>query len=263
MTADGPENYERYQVPSIFEPLARLFLEQLALRPGQRILDVACGTGIVGRLAAPVVGVTGRIVGVDINAGMLAIARRNSPAGSAPMEWREGDASALPCADAEFDAVLCQQGLQFFDDRPAALREMHRALAPGGLLAICVWRAIEHSPCHLAIAAALARHAGAAVAQRFQAPFGFGDADALRAVLTDAGFSNVEVRSAVVMRDLLTPEVSIPGLLASTPVGPAVAALDAAVREALVDEVAAALAAYRNHDGLTVPQATHMALARK
>ena len=101
------------------------------------------------------------------------------------------------------------------------------------------------------------------MAQRFQAPFGFGDADALRAVLTDAGFSNVEVRSAVVMRDLLTPEVSIPGLLASTPVGPAVAALDAAVREALVDEVAAALAAYRNHDGLTVPQATHMALARK
>ena len=117
LTADGPGNYEQYQVPSIFEPLARIFLHEIALRPGQSVLDVACGTGIVGRLAAPVVGVRGRIVGVDLNAGMLAVARKNAPAGAALLEWRQGDALALPCADREFDAVLCQQGLQQFPDR--------------------------------------------------------------------------------------------------------------------------------------------------
>lgn len=85
------------------------------------------------------------------------------------------------------------------------------------------------------------------MAQRFQAPFAFGDAEALRAVITGARLRDVEVRAAVVMRHLLAPEVSIPGLLASTPVGPAVAALTA----------------YRDRDGLTVPQATHIALARK
>lgn len=263
LTGNGPENYEQYQVPSVFEPLARIFLEQLPLSPGQRVLDVACGTGIVARLAASLVGATGSIVGVDLNAGMLAVARKHTPVGSAPVEWREGDALALPCADAEFDAVLCQQGLQFFGDKSAALREMHRVLAPGGLLALCVWRTIEHSPCHRAIAAALARHAGPELAQRFQGPFAFGDAGALRGVIQDAGFTVLEVRAAVVMRHLLAPEVSIPGLLASTPVGPAVAALDETARGALVAEVAAALTAYRDGDGLTVPQATHIALARK
>ena len=106
LTASGPENYEQYQVPSVFEPLARIFLEQLPLGPGQRVLDVACGTGIVARVAASRVGATGSILGVDLNAGMLAVARKNTPVGGAPVEWRQGDALALPCADAQFDAVL-------------------------------------------------------------------------------------------------------------------------------------------------------------
>jgi ubiquinone/menaquinone biosynthesis C-methylase UbiE len=263
LSGSGPENYEQYQVPSIFEPLARIFLEHLPLQPGQRILDVACGTGIVARLAAPVAGTTGRIVGIDLNEGMLEVARRHSTGDSAGIEWRQGDAASLPCSDAEFDVVLCQQGLQFFPDRAGSLREMHRALVPGGLLGVCVWRTVEHSPCHLAVARALTRLIGADTARRFQAPFGFGEADALRAIIAEAGFRDVDVHAAVVTRRMRSPEESIPGLLASTPIGPEVAALDQETRTALVDEVATALSAYRDESGLKVPQATHIALARK
>jgi hypothetical protein len=140
-----------------------------------------------------------------------------------------------------------------------------RAIASlsGGLLGLCVWRTIEHSPCDLAIVEALTRHLGAAAGQRFQAPFGFGKADALCAAITEAGFRDVDVRATIVMRRLRSPQESIPGLLASTPIGPLVAALDKVARQALVAEVATALAPYRDANGLTMPQATHIALARK
>lgn len=263
LTGSAPESYEKYQVPSIFEPLARIFLEQIPLQPGQRILDVACGTGIVARQAASIVGAAGHIVGVDLNAGMLEMARKHAPVNGTPIEWRQGDAVSLPCPDAAFDAVLCQQGLQYFPDKVGALREMYRVLAPGGLLGISVWRAIEHSPCHLAIAKALNRYVSAKAAQTIRAVFSLGEADALRAVITDAGFREIDLRSATVMRRLLPPEESIPGLLESTPVGPEFTALDAVTRKTLIDEVAAALAAYRDTGGMTVPQATYIALARK
>jgi ubiquinone/menaquinone biosynthesis C-methylase UbiE len=263
LTGTGPDSYERYQVPSVFEPLARAFLQRVALRPGQRLLDLACGTGVVARLAAAVLGPSGSIVGVDLNQAMLEVARRHTPTGGARVEWRQADAASLPFPDADFDVVLCQQGLQFFPDRLAALREVHRVLRLGGLVGICVWRTIEQSPCHTAIAAALRRHVGADTAQRFQAPFGFGDNDALESVLAAAGFRNVDIQVEVVVRRLLPPEESVPGLLASTPVGPDVAALGEAVRAAIVGEVAAALSAYRDGDGLTVPQPAYVALATK
>jgi ubiquinone/menaquinone biosynthesis C-methylase UbiE len=266
LTGTGPDSYERYQVPSVFGPLAQMFLGRVALRPGQRVLDLACGTGVVARLAAPIVGPTCSVVGADLSPAMLEVARAHALAGGggAPIEWRQADAAALPFPEAGFDIVLCQQGLQFFPDKPAALREMRRVLRTGGTVGVCVWRAVEHSPCHLAIAAALRRHLGEDTARRFQAPFGFGDGDALRRAMADAGFRAVEIRVEVVVRRLLPPEESVPGLLASTPVGPEVAALGEAARGAIVAEAAAALAAYRDADGgLTVPQPTHIALATK
>jgi ubiquinone/menaquinone biosynthesis C-methylase UbiE len=263
LTGSGPESYERYQVPSVFGPLARLLLQHVPPHPGQRMLDVACGTGIVARLAAPMLGLEGSVLGVDLNAGMLDIARRESLSGGALLEWRQADVAALPCQDAEFDMVLCQQGLQFFPDKRTALREMRRVLRQGGRIALCVWCDIEHSPCHVAIAEALRRHAGSEVARRFRAPFAFGDGDALHRALVEAGFQDAEVRVEVLERHLLPPEESIPGLLASTPVGPEVAALSGAVRHAIVEEVAAALSSYRDECGFTVPQPTHIALATR
>ena len=118
------EAYERYAVASWSGPLAARLVALAAPREGERVLDVACGTGIVARLA---VGAGGSVAGVDLNEGMLAVAREQAPA----IDWRQGDVEALPVADGAFDLVACQQGLQFFGHRAAALAEMRRALAPG------------------------------------------------------------------------------------------------------------------------------------
>ena len=236
-------------MPSVFGPA------------GSQVLDLACGTGIIAREAAALLGPRGSITGVDLNARMLEIARANAPQDGARVEWHQGDATALPFAAECFDVLLCQQGLQFFPDKPAALREMRRVLKPGGRAGLCVWQSIEHSPCHLAIAATLHRHINADTAQRFRAPFAFGDEEALRAALLAAQFRDVRIEVATVMRRLLPPAESIPALLASTPVGPEVAALDDATRSTFVAEVAEALSAYRDEQGMIVPQQTLIAIA--
>jgi ubiquinone/menaquinone biosynthesis C-methylase UbiE len=113
VAGNAPEAYERHIVPTLFTPWAEDLLTRVALQPGEHVLDVACGTGIVARLAAPQVGGTGRVVGVDLNTGMLDMARAQALPAGATVEWQEGDATALPCDDATFDVVCCEQGLQF------------------------------------------------------------------------------------------------------------------------------------------------------
>jgi len=263
LAGSGPAQYERYQVPSVFQPLAELFLATISLRAGERVLDVACGTGIVARLAAQQVGRTGLVTGVDLNPGMLAVARAHTPTSGAPVDWRKGDAGALPCDDGSYHVVLCQQGLQFFPDRPRALREMHRVLMRGGRMALSVWCSLAHNPFNQAVAAGLARYVGAEAAASIAAPFASGDAQALRALIADAGFHAVKVQVKVLQRRMLPPEESIPGYLASTPMAQAVAALAAEVRTALLRDIGEALQRYRHPEGLVIPQQTHLALAYK
>jgi ubiquinone/menaquinone biosynthesis C-methylase UbiE len=122
---ENPEElYERYLVPAKFGPWAEDLVALGAPQPGERVLDVACGTGVVTRLVVPHVGATGKVVGLDLNAGRLVVARSLSSGSGSTIEWREGDVSALPFADVVFDLVCCQQGFQFFPDRFTALREM-------------------------------------------------------------------------------------------------------------------------------------------
>jgi len=116
--------YERY-VMLIMEPWVRRLVDVAMLQPDEHVLDVACGTGFVARLAAQRVGVKGRVVGIDLNTGMIEAARETV---ATTIDWRIGDAAALPFEDGGFDVVLCQQGLQFFPDRIQALGEMRRVL---------------------------------------------------------------------------------------------------------------------------------------
>jgi ubiquinone/menaquinone biosynthesis C-methylase UbiE len=263
LSAAAAANYERYQVPSVFEPLAGMFLQRVALRPGERVLDVACGTGIVTRLAAPILGGGGSIVGVDLNGDMLDVARENASAVGARVDWHQGDATSLPFADAEFDVVLCQQGLQFLPDKPAALAEMHRVLKPEGLLGVCVWCAIEHSPLHAAIAKWIACHISRDVADRFSAPFSLGKPGSLRSAIGTAGFEAAEIYVDTVTRRLLPAEKSVPGLLASTPIADDIAALDKARLADLIDEVSGKLVRFMDGHELVVPQPTQVGIARK
>ncbi|RUV66301.1 methyltransferase domain-containing protein, partial [Mesorhizobium sp. M5C.F.Ca.IN.020.14.1.1] len=141
--ASFPQMYERWLVGPLFRPWAEMALDELELSSGDRLLDIACGTGIVARVARERLGEAGYIVGVDISPDMLAVARAVESA----IDWRQGNAGELPLRNGEtFDVVVCQQGLQFFPDRPAAAAQMRRALAKGGRLAIAMWRPDDEIP---------------------------------------------------------------------------------------------------------------------
>ncbi|MGH9243305.1 MAG: class I SAM-dependent methyltransferase [Acidimicrobiales bacterium] len=130
------ENYERYFVPAIARPVATDLLRAAALKAGERVLDVACGTGVIARLAAERVGSTGTVVGVDVAPDMIEVARTTAATSGLAIEWRQGDAASLPLPDSSFDVVLSQMGLMLFADKPAALSEMRRVLVAGGRLAL-------------------------------------------------------------------------------------------------------------------------------
>jgi ubiquinone/menaquinone biosynthesis C-methylase UbiE len=158
LTQDMAEAYERHFVPAFFAQWAPQLVEAAGVRPGQRVLDVACGTGIVARTAAPRVGTAGSVTGVDINEAMLSVARRVSP----DLEWRQGDAAALPFEDAEFDAALSQMAMMFFPDPAAALREMARVVQPPGTVAILIPAGLDANPAYEAFVDIVTRHAGPA-----------------------------------------------------------------------------------------------------
>jgi ubiquinone/menaquinone biosynthesis C-methylase UbiE len=183
-----PEMYERWLVAPLFRPWAEILLDRVQLAGDDRLLDIACGTGIAARLAKERRGERGRVVGIDLNAQMLAVARRVAP----EIEWREGSADALPVPEDErFDVVVCQQGLQFFPDKPAAVREMRRVLAPNGRLGASTWRPLDEAPVFHALHRVAERHLGHIVDQRH----GFGDAAALAALLAGGGFRDVRVET--------------------------------------------------------------------
>jgi ubiquinone/menaquinone biosynthesis C-methylase UbiE len=188
--------YDEIMVPRLFEPWAELLLDQTSLRSGQAVLDVACGPGTVTRRAAVRVGPQGRVTGCDLSPAMLELARAKAPVvGSAPIEYRECSADSLAVPEDAFDAATCQQGLQFFPDRPAALAEMRRALRPGGTLGVAVWCTIEDCPPFAALKRALDHVLGTAAANAYEAgPWGFGDGEVLAQLVRDSGFTNVQVR---------------------------------------------------------------------
>jgi ubiquinone/menaquinone biosynthesis C-methylase UbiE len=182
------EIYERELVGPIFRPWVDLLLDGVGLKAGDHVLDVACGTGVVGRAAYDRLGGAGRVVGVDLSPLMLAQARVVAP----HLEWREGSALALPLLDGEqFDVLTCQQGLQFFQDRAKAAAEMRRALAPGGRLALATWRPIAESPLIAELQAVAERRVGEIQDTRH----GFGAAAAIAELLSAAGFRDVHVET--------------------------------------------------------------------
>ena len=189
--------YDEIMVPRLFEPWAELLLDQLKLESGHAVLDVACGPGTVTRQAALRVGPSGSVTGCDLSPVMLDLARSKISVGrGAPIEYLECPAGSLRVPDEAFDVVTCQQGLQFFPDRPAALDEMRRALRHGGQLGVAVWCAIADCPPFAALANALGRVFGAETAKAYEGgPWGFHDSVSLTRLVSDSGFTNVKVRS--------------------------------------------------------------------
>ena len=247
-STSGLRTYEDVLVPRLFAPWAALLLDRLAVRPGEALLDVATGPGTVATAAAVRVGPEGRVTGADLSPAMLALAWEKPPIdGAATVEYVQCPADALPVADDSYDVVTCQQGLQFFPDRPAALREFRRAARPGGRIGIAVWREVAESPIFAALADGLEHVAGAEAAATYRGgPWGFGDPGALESLVTEAGFADAVVETHRLEMELVD-------------VGQALAVLAFAVadivdldddrRAALVDRVAASLGPLTTAEG--------------
>lgn len=188
---DAARFYEHQLVPALFRQYVPPVTNALRIDGGERVLDVACGSGVVARAMAEIAGSRTVPVGLDIAPGMLAVARDLEPA----IDWRHGDAQALPFADASFDRVACQFGLMFFPDPVEALREMLRVLKPGGRLAMSVWDEISRNPGSAALVGILERLAGPEAANALRVPFCLGDRDALASMATAAGIDEVDIET--------------------------------------------------------------------
>ena len=260
---NSAEAYERYLVPAMMARWADQLLDVAAPAAGARVLDVGCGTGIVARRAAASVGPGGHVAGVDLNEGMLAVARAASATVRPPIEWRQGDAAKLPFPDGSFDVALSQQMLQFASDPSAVLREMRRVLASEGRAAVVVCRPIAQSPHYAALAALLGRHVGPEAEAGMRSPFPDWTVEDLRALAAGAGFRETRVRIDAggvrypSAREFLRREA------ASSPLAGPIEALSPDQRDALIREVEAALASRRDDDGVVLPLEAYVVVARK
>lgn len=186
---EAAKAYEALFVPALFGRYATVVADAVAPQPGWRVLDVACGTGVLAREVAARVGSAGVVAGVDPGAGMLAVARELAPT----LAWHAGLAESLDFPAASFDAVVSQFGMMFFTDRQRAIGEMLRVAKPGAPLAVAVWDAIENNALYAAEAALFERLAGPPAAAAVRAPFVLGDAAALAELVRAAGAIDVEV----------------------------------------------------------------------
>jgi ubiquinone/menaquinone biosynthesis C-methylase UbiE len=261
MDASAPELYERYLVPAITSLWADDLLDRIGLERGESVLDIACGTGVVARLAQQR-GHVGRLVGIDLNTAMLAIARQKS----ASIEWIEGSALNLPFNSNSFDAVLCQLGLQFFPDRPLALKEMARVLKPGGRAALSVYSAIERTPAAYFFVLSLEKYLGEDASRTKRSEHLSCDAQEVGAWAKQAGFDDVDVAN-------VTKQITFPSMtdyvrfqLTATPMAALLNDKGGPERERLIMSIAADAASRLDHSmlangKLTFPQESFVLMA--
>ena len=260
LEGNAAEIYERTAARYILGPWAEGLVELAGVKAGERVLDLACGTGVVARAAAERAGASGRVTGLDLNAGMIAVARSLPAPRGARIEWIERSAQDTGLPEAGFDAVLCQQGLQFFPDKPAALRETRRVLAPGGRVAMSVWRTT--GVYNAAVGRALERHIGADAAERFCASRKVPGDQELLGLASGAGLRDPELHRR--KRTVRLPQVErfVIAHLAGTPVAAQLSGAAEAKRSELARDVAQELAPYREGDEVAFPEEITVVTAR-
>lgn len=235
--------YDEVMVPRLFEPWAALLLDRLGVAAGDHVLDVGCGPGTVARIAATRVGPGGRVTGCDLSTAMLDVARAKPPvADGCEIGYVEGPADQLPVEDRSVDVVTCQQGLQFFGDRPAAVAEMRRVLKPGGRLGIAVWAEVDRCRAFCALADAIEAAAGAELAARYRGgPFGFPEPAPLQSLLVDAGFEEVRVSRHSLPVSFEKGAEQLVATLAASPLAADIDRLPTEQKELLVESVVRAV----------------------
>jgi SAM-dependent methyltransferase len=256
ITAAQAEMYESTFVPAIFAQWAPVLLDAAGVGPGQHVLDVACGTGILARTAAERIGPTGSVVGLDLNPAMLAVARRLRP----DLVWQQGDVAELPFSGSIFDVVLCQSALMFFPDATKALREMARVCKPGGTVGIQVYASLHEQPAYGPWVEMVARHAGPEAVGLLGTYWVHGDLDTLAGRFRSAGLQVADLRTMVgaARWDSIDQMVQI-----EVDGSPLVDLIDDETHRRIREESRELLARYQGDDGAPVPIASHLVLARK
>ena len=251
------EAYEAMFVPALFAEWAPHLLDAAEVQPGQTVLDVACGTGVVARAARERLAGNGTVVGVDLNEAMLTVARRLDP----DIDWRQGDAGALPLPDDSFDVVLCQAALMFFPDRAQALREMARVARRDATVAVQVWASLDAQPAYGPLVDVAARHAGPEAVQLLSAYWALGDRDVVRALLEDAGLAVTAATSRVGTAHFDSIDELVRIEVESTPL---IDRIDDVVYARILTDARDALAAFETDDGRAeIPIVGHLVTARR
>jgi ubiquinone/menaquinone biosynthesis C-methylase UbiE len=259
MAMSFPAMYEKYLVGPLFAPWANVLLDRVSLYDGISLLDVACGTGIVARLASDRVRGRLRAVGLDRNPVMLEVARETAPA----IDWREGDATALPADVGQFDIVCCHQGLQFIPDKGAAVRAMRRVAAKGASVALGVWRSLEDNSLFHDLGRIAEQFVGFVVDARHS----FGDERTLRGLLEDAGFHDVVVETPsldVTFEDgVMLARLNALAVVGMSDAGKGMSDAErAAVANQIIEASLPTLARYASAKGLTFRTSANIATAR-
>ena len=235
-SGSAAQRYENFFVPHIATPFSHALFDRAALRSGEAVLDVACGTGVISRVAARSVGEAGRVTAVDISPDMLEVAAAIPTGGGAPIEWREADAAALPLPDRTFDVVLCQMGLMFFDDQSAAINEMHRVLKPGGRVVINTPDRIQ--PLFENLGRAISDHISPDLGGFVSSVFSMHDKDELAGLLTEHQMIDVDVVDYNATLDLPAPSELLWRYISITPMAGLVAQVNQQTKTAMEAQMA-------------------------
>jgi len=255
--------YDDVLVPILFEPWAKALIDAHGPWGGRRVLDLATGTGIVSRLLAKQMGQSGSVLGTDLNAEMLIVAAASISNESPNVDFVECPAEHLECTDNLFDYVVCQQGFQFFSDKIASAKEIHRVLRDDGTVIVSVWRPVTE--CHFfnTICETLESIGEVEIASMMRAPFDFLPRGELEAAFKSAEFSAVDIHREE--RDLIMSGGIKHATRAaySTPIGPKLRSLSQEIQARFVDVFAKKVQELAA-DGVTMGQmASDVLVARK
>ncbi len=261
LSGNAAELYEQFLVPTIFVPWAQHLLSKSPPQTGQNILDVACGTGIVARMAKARVGSTGRVVGADLNAGMLQVAK--AVANDSLIEWIESDVADTPLENECFNTAYCQQGLQFFPDKVGALKEIARLLHPNGLCFAVVAQSLDQNPLMRSQVDALTKHVGADAANGIRSVCGLADGDEIAGLFEQAGYVDVNFDKVDLTLTHSEGRAFVQNGILSTPVAGIISDWSETARNALIDDILTGFGEFYNGTSLTFPHVSSVVSGRK
>ena len=257
------KRYEKIRVAAILGPVAEALVASAEIRPGNIVIDVGCGTGAAARCAATYARESGRVIGVDINPAMLAVADAARDVAGAPIEWQPQNAEALSFNDETFDVALCSHSLPFMTDPERVLAEAYRVLKPGGRIAVSAWCSVRDNPYFDALIAALSAHIGAAAEAELHKAFLFSERHVIGEMLTAAGFRIEEDDTHRINLNLPPMEEFVPRYMSATTASEGFAGATVEAQLAAAGMVAERLAEYQRDTGLKLPFCFHIVLGVK